>query len=302
MFVLTPCRARGLRSPPRVPAPAKRLGGQAASAWVRASCASGGRWGFAGRCPAWQTASSSGAACSSLWSLLLQRRHGGRPGRCTFRPLRFFHAWAGGTFSWRGSVFFYGESRICSFDAPCCPSGTPSGLAAHSHNAVLRVCIPLAPACLRLSSSISSLGSSLRGGYLGPIPRWKLLLVVLAVTLANKHVPAYLLGLVLVDLSSRLGCFQIPFPTTSGLRWSVLKPYLLTRLAACLGPSPALCTLLVAPKAHYSQLRASSRYIVVRIHLPPASDSPRLRGAFVFVVSMACILRIQGSRACALDP
>ena len=142
VLVLTPCRARGLRSPPRVPAPAKRLGGQAASAWVRASCASGGRWGFAGRCPAWQTASSSGAACSSLWSLLLQRRHGGRPGRCTFRPLRFFHAWAGGTFSWRGSVFFYGESRICSFDAPCCPSGTPSGLAAHSHNAVLRVCIP----------------------------------------------------------------------------------------------------------------------------------------------------------------
>jgi len=167
----------------------------------------------------------------------------------------------------------------------------------------------LAPACLRLSSSISSLGSSLRGGYLGPIPRWKLLLViffffllvVLAVTLANKHVPAFLLGLVLVDLSSRLGCFQIPFPTTSGLRWSVLKPYLLTRLAACLGPSPALCTLLVAPKAHYSQLRASSRYIVVRIHLPPASGSPRLRGAFVLVVSMACILRIQGSRACALD-
>ena len=137
---------------------------------------------------------------------------------------------------------------------------------------------------------------------MGPIPRWKLLLVVLAVTLANKHVPAYLLGLVLVDLSSRLGCIQIPFPTTSGLRWSVLKPYLLTRLAAWLGPSPALCTLLVAPKAHYSQLRASSRYIVVRIHLPPASGSPRLRGAFVLVVSMACILRIQGSRACALDP
>ena len=131
MFVLTPCRARGLRSPPRVPAPAKRLGGQAASAWVRASCASGGRWGFAGRCPAWQTASSSGAACSSLWSLLLQRRHGGRPGRCTFRPLRFFHAWVGGTFSWRGSVFFYGWKPYVFTRLAVLPGPLPGWLHIH---------------------------------------------------------------------------------------------------------------------------------------------------------------------------
>ena len=79
VLVLAPCRAPGSCSPPGVPAPAKRLGGQATSAWVRASRASVGRWGFAGRRPVWQTASSSGAACSSCYDLRPGAVMGGGP-------------------------------------------------------------------------------------------------------------------------------------------------------------------------------------------------------------------------------
>ena len=62
VLVLTSCRARGLWSPPRVPAPAKCSGVRQPPPGFRASRASMGSWGFAGRCPQWQTASSSGAA------------------------------------------------------------------------------------------------------------------------------------------------------------------------------------------------------------------------------------------------
>jgi hypothetical protein len=76
--VLTPCRARGLCWPPRVPAPARHLGGQAASAWVRASRASAGRLGLLGQRPVWQTASSpSGVHASSCYLALPPDRRGG---------------------------------------------------------------------------------------------------------------------------------------------------------------------------------------------------------------------------------
>ena len=81
VLVLTPCRARGLCCPPRVPAPAKRLGGQAASAWVRASRASAGRWGLLGRRPVWQTASSPRGVHASSCHLVLPPDKEGRPGR-----------------------------------------------------------------------------------------------------------------------------------------------------------------------------------------------------------------------------
>jgi hypothetical protein len=78
VLVLTPCRARGLCWPPRVPAPATHLGDQAASAWVRASRASAGRWGLLGRRPASQMASSpSGVHASSCYLALPPDRRGG---------------------------------------------------------------------------------------------------------------------------------------------------------------------------------------------------------------------------------
>jgi hypothetical protein len=81
VLVLTPCRARGLCWPPRVPAPAPCLGGQAASAWARASRASAGRWGLLGRRPVWQTASSpSGVHASSCFFAFPPTKEGG-PGR-----------------------------------------------------------------------------------------------------------------------------------------------------------------------------------------------------------------------------
>ena len=52
----------GAPLPPRVPAPAKCLGVRQPPPGFRASRASMGSWGFAGRCPQWRTASSSGAA------------------------------------------------------------------------------------------------------------------------------------------------------------------------------------------------------------------------------------------------
>ncbi len=79
VLVLTPCRARGLCWPPRVPVPATHLGGQAASAWVRASRASVGRWGLLGRRPVWQTASSpSGVQPSSCFLALPPDRTSGK--------------------------------------------------------------------------------------------------------------------------------------------------------------------------------------------------------------------------------
>jgi hypothetical protein len=78
VLVLAPCRARGLCWPPRVPAPATRLGGQAASAWVRASRASAGRWGLLGRRRVWQTASSpSGVHALHATSSFRPTRRGG---------------------------------------------------------------------------------------------------------------------------------------------------------------------------------------------------------------------------------
>jgi hypothetical protein len=78
VLVLTPCRARGLCWPPRVPALAPCLGGQAASAWARASRASAGRWGLLGRRPVWQSASSPrGVHASSCYLALPPDRRGG---------------------------------------------------------------------------------------------------------------------------------------------------------------------------------------------------------------------------------
>ncbi len=81
VVVLTPCRARGLCWHPRVPAPAPCLGGQAASAWVRASRASAGRWGLLGRRPVWQTTSSPSGVHASSCCLALPPAKEGRPGR-----------------------------------------------------------------------------------------------------------------------------------------------------------------------------------------------------------------------------
>jgi hypothetical protein len=110
VLVLAPCRARGLCWPPRVPAPATRLGGQAASAWVRASRASAGRWGLLGRRPVWQTASSPSGVHASSCYLVLPPDKEGRPGR-VYSALSLIRAarrrWWGGCFlgcpdSWVG--------------------------------------------------------------------------------------------------------------------------------------------------------------------------------------------------------